>query len=237
MPGIIVRLSRTTLVVLILGVLAFGLGAWLRWRSGRAVEVAGPAAAATAPPAASVPDADLPAAVRGLEKGVARLQGEVKKTDQKLARLAPRGNYIVIDSANNHLWVKRGGEVLREATCSTGSGRVLEDPTGGRSWTFSTPRGEFKVQNRLENPMWRKPDWAFIEEGEPVPDAKDAVERFEDGVLGAYALAFGDGYLIHGTLYTRLLGKSVTHGCVRLGAEDLEAVFDAAPLHTKVLIF
>ena len=35
----------------------------------------------------------------------------------------------------------------------------------------------------------------------------------------------------------RLLGKSVTHGCVRLGAQDLEVVYDAAPLHTKVLIF
>lgn len=235
MLGIILRLSRTTLVVLILGVLAFTAGAWLRWRSGRSAELAVPRA--SAPAATNVSDAGLPMAIRSLEKGVSRLQSEVRKADQKLARLAPRGNYIVVDSANNRLWLKRGTEVLREATCSTGSGRVLEDPTGGRSWTFSTPRGEFKVQSRLENPMWRKPDWAFIEEGEPVPGRKDAVERFEDGVLGAYALAFGDGYLIHGTLYTRLLGKSVTHGCVRLGAEDLDEVYNAAPLHTKVLIF
>jgi L,D-transpeptidase YbiS len=85
--------------------------------------------------------------------------------------------------------------------------------------------------------MWRKPDWAFIEEGEPVPGRKDAVERFEDGVLGEYALAFGDGFLIHGTLYSRLLGKSVTHGCVRLGSGDLKAVFDATDLHSKILIF
>ena len=85
--------------------------------------------------------------------------------------------------------------------------------------------------------MWRKPDWAFVEEGEPVPTRKDAVERFEEGVLGEYALAFGDGYLIHGTLYTRLLGKSVTHGCVRLGPIDLKAVYDAAPLRTKIYIF
>ena len=102
---------------------------------------------------------------------------------------------------------------------------------------FSTPRGEFKVQNRLETPLWRKPDWAFIEEGEPVPGKKDAAERFEEGMLGEFALAFGDGYLIHGTLYTRLLGKSVTHGCVRLGAEDLRAVYESAPLQTRVLIF
>lgn len=235
MLGIVLRFSRTALVMLALGTVAFTVGAWLRWRSGGGF-AATPAAVA-APVAAAIPADDLPAAIRGLEKGVAKLQGEVRKADQKLARLAPRGNYIVIDSANNKLWLKRGDEVLREAVCSTGSGRVLEDPAGGRSWTFSTPRGEFKVQNRLENPMWRKPDWAFIEEGEPVPERKDAVERFEDGVLGAYALAFGDGYLIHGTLYTRLLGKSVTHGCVRLGAQDLEAVFDESPLQTKVLIF
>ena len=40
--------------------------------------------------------------------------------------------------------------------------------------------------------------------------------------LGDYALALGDGYLIHGTIYKRFLGMPVTHGCVRLNDEDLE---------------
>jgi len=63
---------------------------------------------------------------------------------------------------------------------------------------------------------------AFIEEGEPIPT--DPRERFESGVLGEYGLYFGDGFLIHGTLYERLLGRNVTHGCIRLGRGDLRVV-------------
>lgn len=240
MRGVILRIHRRALVLLLVGLGAFTGAAWLRQslesrRTARGD--ATPPAAAIAEAAGRVSASELPAAVRQAEKEISRLQSELLKVDRKLAAYQPKGNYIVIDSANNRLWLKRGDTVLREAVCSTGSGKLLEDPAGGRSWLFSTPRGEFKVENRLENPLWRKPDWAFIEEGEPVPGKQDAAERFEEGMLGEYALGFGDGYLIHGTLYTRLLGKSVTHGCVRLGAEDLRLVYEASPAHTKVLIY
>jgi L,D-transpeptidase YbiS len=56
-------------------------------------------------------------------------------------------------------------------------------------------------------------------------------------MLGDYALGFGDGYFIHGTLYTRLLGKNITHGCVRVGDQDLKILYQAATLGTRVLIF
>ena len=87
----------------------------------------------------------------------------------------------------------------------------------------------------MKDPVWNKPDWAFIEEGQPIP--RDAAERVDTYSLGDYALYLGDGYLIHGTLYQRLLGRSVTHGCVRLGDEDLEAVWKAAGVGTRVYIF
>ena len=187
--------------------------------------------------AAAVPAGELPAAVEDLRAEIAGLASGLLGLDRRLLRLAPRSPYIVIDTVRNRLYLKRGAQVLRDSICSTGSGKVLEDPAGGRSWTFSTPRGEFHVTNRLENPLWRKPDWAFIEENEPVPTKEDAVERFEEGALGEYALAFGDGYLIHGTLYTRLLGRSVTHGCIRLGPIDLKSIYDQSPLRTTIYVF
>ncbi|MCX5914317.1 MAG: L,D-transpeptidase, partial [Deltaproteobacteria bacterium] len=60
--------------------------------------------------------------------------------------------------------------------------------------------------------------------------------RVEPGMLGDYALGFGDGYFIHGTLYTRLLGKNITHGCIRVGDRDLKTLYQSAPLGTKVFI-
>ena len=81
-----------------------------------------------------------------------------------------------------------------------------------------------------------KPDWAFIEEGLPVPKPGDP-SRFERGVLGDYALRMADGYLLHGTLYQRFLGMPVTHGCIRLGDADLEVVYHTLPVGAYVYIY
>ena len=104
-----------------------------------------------------------------------------------------------------------------------------------RKWVFDTPRGVFSVQSKFTSPIWTKPDWAFIEEGETIPES--ASKRVEKGVLGDYSLGFGNGYFIHGTLYTRLLGKNVTHGCIRVGDKDLKKVFFATDIGTKIIIF
>lgn len=155
---------------------------------------------------------------------------------RKLAQLTPADVYIVVDTARNRLYVKRQEAVLLEAVASTGSGTILDDPgRPGTRWVFDTPRGEFTIKSKLTNPVWVKPDWAFLEEGQEVP--KDPSQRVEAGILGDYALGFGKGYFIHGTLYTRLLGKNVTHGCIRLNDEDLRAVFALAKIGTPVLIF
>lgn len=160
---------------------------------------------------------------------------ENRRLSVALARQAPRGAYIAIDRANNRMYLRQGDKTLLDAVCSSGSGNLLRDPAGDREWVFDTPAGVFKVRGKTENPVWRKPDWAFIEEGEPVPG--DPGERIEYGVLGEYALDLGDGYLIHGTLYERLLGRSVTHGCVRLGRDDLRTLYKASPVGTQVFIF
>ncbi len=155
---------------------------------------------------------------------------------RQLAQQAPDNTYIVVDTARNVLMVKRRSEILLTAIASTGSGTILDDPgRPGARWVFDTPRGEFKVQSRLTNPVWVKPDWAFLEEGLEVP--KDPAERLEPGILGEYALGFGKGYFIHGTLYTRLLGKNVTHGCIRLNDQDLRAVHRLSKVGTSVMIF
>ncbi|MDH5405937.1 MAG: L,D-transpeptidase [Candidatus Aminicenantes bacterium] len=169
------------------------------------------------------------------KEGLGEIEKRNKVLKEKLERLSPKGVYIVIDTANNTLYLKKGSNILWQALVSSGSGNVLEEPGGKRKWVFDTPRGEFEVKAKLKDPTWLKPDWSFIEEGEEIP--KNIKERIEVGVLGDYALGFGDGYFIHGTLYTRLLGRNVTHGCIRVGDEDLKAIYRAAPIGTKIFIF
>ncbi|MCC6141174.1 MAG: L,D-transpeptidase [Nitrospira sp.] len=170
-----------------------------------------------------------PAVLRGL-------QSQYKSLKKQLAQFAPHQHYILVDTARNHLYVKRSQEIVLDAIASTGSGVVLDKPgEGNTQWVFDTPRGEFTVQSKLTHPAWVKPDWAFIEEGLMVP--KNPADRVEQGVLGDYALGFGKGYFIHGTLYTRLLGKNVTHGCIRLNDDDLKSVYQLARVGTPIMIF
>lgn len=160
----------------------------------------------------------------------------VQQLRRRMEALRPKGAYIVIDTADNKLYLMNGPDVLHTAVVSCGSGVVLEEPGGkNRSWVFDTPRGEFTVTSKITKPYWVKPDWAFIEEGEPIP--KRPSDRIEAGTLGDYALGFGDGYFIHGTLYTRLLGRNVTHGCVRVGDEDLKEIFRTVPVGARIFIY
>jgi L,D-transpeptidase ErfK/SrfK len=174
---------------------------------------------------------------RGEEKASLRtLQAKYKTLSKQLTQLTPNQPYILVDTARNRLYVKRQDEVVLDAIASTGSGTILDKPgEGNDQWIFDTPRGEFLVQSKITNPTWIKPDWAFVEEGLDVP--KSSAERAEPGVLGDYALGFGKGYFIHGTLYTRLLGKNVTHGCIRLNDNDLKGVYKLARIGTPIMIF
>lgn len=170
------------------------------------------------------------------EAALHKLQSRYKSLSKQLVQLMPQQTYVVVDTARNHLYIKRQQEVVLDAIASTGSGTILDKPGDGHDhWVFDTPRGEFSVQSKLTRPAWVKPDWAFIEEGLTVPT--NAAERVEQGVLGEYALGFGKGYFIHGTLYTRLLGKNVTHGCIRLNDGDLKSVYQLARVGTPIIIF
>jgi lipoprotein-anchoring transpeptidase ErfK/SrfK len=169
------------------------------------------------------------------KRSLAGIEAETVSLGKKIGAQSPKGVNIVIDSARNTLTLKKGSEILRTAVISCGSGSILVEPGGKRTWVFDTPRGEFQVKSKLVDPTWVKPDWAFIEEGKEIPKKRE--ERLENGVLGDFALGFGDGYFIHGTLYTRLLGRSVTHGCIRVGDEDLKAVFRAASIGTRIYIY
>jgi len=168
-------------------------------------------------------------------KSIREIQARNSILATRLKALRPTGVYIVIDTAGNRLCLMKDEKVIKDIVVSCGSGDILEEPGGTRKWIFDTPRGEFSVTSKLIKPTWIKPDWAFIEEGEKPP--LDYNERIDNDSLGDYALGFGDNYFIHGTLYTRLLGRNVTHGCVRVGDKDLKGVFENVPLGTRIYIY
>jgi L,D-transpeptidase YbiS len=175
----------------------------------------------------------------GVVVDLAEKQKEVEKElsvlKKKIDSYTGNSPYLVINTTENSFRLYSRGALAREGKCSTGSYVLLRNGED-QKWLFETPRGVFRIQSMTTSPVWKKPDWAFVEEGLPVPPADDA-SRFEYGVLGDYALGLGDGYLIHGTLYQRLLGLPVTHGCIRMNDDDLEKVFRAMNIGSKVYIY
>ena len=149
--------------------------------------------------------------------------------------LYPTKPFLIVNTSENEFRLMQGKEILKQNRCSTGS-YVLLRAEGYREWLFTTPRGRFRVTVKLKNPWWYKPDWAFIEEGIPIP-SKESPKRYQPNVLGDFALGFGNGYLVHGTIYKRLLGLPVTHGCVRLDDEDMRLVFNTMTHGSKIYIY
>jgi hypothetical protein len=173
--------------------------------------------------------------VNALRRQARTLEEKVRKLEALESRLSPAGPVIQVDTAQSKIRLMLGTKVIAEGTCSSGSGMELSDKNGKRSWTFDTPRGHFRVISKVSNPVWYRPDWSYIEEGEPIP--RDRSQRAVPNVLGEYALAFGNGFFIHGTLYTRLLGTNVTHGCIRVDDNMLKRLFAAAQSGTPVWIY
>ncbi len=163
---------------------------------------------------------------------------QFRKCDRHVEGLpdeAPRDGVVVtIDVSKNHAYLFRDGELIADGPAATGKETVLEH--GNDMWLFHTPRGHLKVLRKIEDPVWTKPDWAFIEAGDPVPP-RDSPTRQVKNFLGKYALALGDGILIHGTTDKKSLGRPASHGCIRVPADLLAHMWNNTKVGTDVYIF
>jgi L,D-transpeptidase catalytic domain len=148
---------------------------------------------------------------------------------------APRtGTVITVDVSTNNAYLFQDGQLLARSPAATGSNRSLVH--GDDEWLFRTPTGHMKVLRKVIDPVWRKPDWAFIEAGDRVPPP-DSPKRNVRGHLGRYALDLGDGIMIHGTDEPGSIGRRVSHGCIRLPNAMLRTVFKKAKVGTDVFVF
>jgi L,D-transpeptidase YbiS len=168
-------------------------------------------------------------------KEISKKETQISSLKNSYYNLLPEKPYLLINTVNNEIHVMFKERLIHRGKCSTGS-YILLKAYNNRKWLFKTPKGLFKVKYKLRNPIWYKPDWAYLEEGMPIPTRYTAA-RYEKGVLGDRALALDDTHLIHGTPFKRMLGMPVTHGCIRLGDEDLWIVYDNLVLGCNVFIF
>jgi hypothetical protein len=116
---------------------------------------------------------------------IGALNGSVKQLAEQFATAFTNELYIVVNPNGNRLSLRRGQNVVLEAAISTGKNTTLTYQK--RKWVFETPRGIMSVIRKKKDPVWLKPDWAFLEKGESIP-GWDSPLRKEKGVLGAFLL-------------------------------------------------
>lgn len=115
--------------------------------------------------------------------------------------------------------------------------RVLTFPVGIGRDGWNTPLGATKIVAKRAKPAWTVPESIHREHqklGDPLPKV---IPAGPDNPLGEYAMPLGfKGYLIHGTNKPYGIGMQVSHGCVQLYPEDVEALFNKVDVGTPVRI-
>ena len=251
---------------------------------------------------------ELRAAEEKRQAELSALQNKVANVTKQTEDVPDTGQTIIVSTQENHIYVRRGGQTIFDAVCSTGKGTRLA--VDGKTLVFDTPIGKFHIKAKEENPQWVPPDWHFVEEaqrngmrvvhlnpgqsldadtgqparaessgvwswfggsggsrrvlkvrGDTVVEVDDGIERelppgktivaggavvvppintkqrHYDKVLGRYRLELGDGYGIHGTDEPDKLGQSVSHGCVRVGDDDIAKLYAMANVGDEVIIY
>jgi len=100
---------------------------------------------------------------------------------------------------------------------------------------WATPLGLTAIVSKRKDPTWRPPASILAEhaaDGNPLPRV---VPPGPDNPLGKFALNLSiPGYLIHGTNKPAGVGMQVTHGCIRMYPENIEALFLSVDVGVKV---
>jgi L,D-transpeptidase ErfK/SrfK len=115
--------------------------------------------------------------------------------------------------------------------------RVITYPVSIGKMDWNTPLGKTRVVDKRKNPTWTPPESVrkeHEERGDPLPPV---VKSGPDNPLGLYAMRLGitpGAYLIHGTNNPIAVGMAITHGCIRMYPEDIEALFPLVPVNTPV---
>lgn len=114
---------------------------------------------------------------------------------------------------------------------------VITHPISIGRMDWSTPLGLTRVASKVLNPSWYPPESIREEhaaENRPLPKI---VSPGPNNPLGKHALRLAlPGYLIHGTNMPSGVGMRVTHGCIRMFPEDIEAFYNTVPVGTPVRI-
>jgi lipoprotein-anchoring transpeptidase ErfK/SrfK len=128
----------------------------------------------------------------------------------------PLDTRLVLKLRERRVYLYQGGEILTSYPVAVGK----------KGW--ETPTGNYQVIQMVENPAWEHP-W----NGNIVPPGPD-------NPLGERWIGFwtdGKNFIgFHGTPAEHLIGRAVSHGCVRMRNRDIKALFALVQVGTPITV-
>lgn len=154
----------------------------------------------------------------------------------------PRGRLTVLSKEKDPVWVppdwhfveqarKRG---LPLARFERGGGIAASDGS------VITAEGEDVVQRYADGRrvvLDAADGREIVSDGRLIVPPLGTNQRRYEGVLGTHRLNLGNGYALHGTNQPQSIGRSVSHGCIRLLNEDIEHLYEVVPVGTPIYIY
>ncbi|KQL40120.1 hypothetical protein AN960_07540 [Bacillus sp. FJAT-25509] len=138
-------------------------------------------------------------------------QSKPSFTEAKSSKPLSNGQLIIINTNTNKLSYYNKGKLVKTFSVATGKA------------SSPTPTGKFKIVNKIKNRPWYK---------ENIPGGAP------NNPLGKrwMGLSVGSAYGIHGNANESSIGKSVSHGCIRMHNSEIEWLFDQINVGATVII-
>jgi lipoprotein-anchoring transpeptidase ErfK/SrfK len=136
-------------------------------------------------------------------------------TDQA-ATTKPLANRLVLKLRERRVYAYQGDKLLASFPVAIGK----------KGW--ETPKGSFQILQMVRNPIWQNP-WnnKIVPAGPRNPLGERWIGFWTDG---KNTIGF------HGTQGEHLIGRAVSHGCVRMRNKDIKKLFELVQLGTPVIV-
>lgn len=155
------------------------------------------------------------------------------------------GNVLYVSVQSQRMYHVCGREMCGEYVISTSAQGL-----GGEQDSYRTPTGLHYVKERFGDGL---PPWSILQDRAPtgeIADSSTATTRdvitsrilwlsgMESGLNeGGNVDSYGRWIYIHGTADEASLGKPCSHGCIRMGNQDVIALYDQVPVGALVVIY
>jgi hypothetical protein len=182
-------------------------------------------------------DSAAPFQIKKIRRDLAELETDEATLSRELdARLAyararkAQEFYLVLDRSDRRFAFKYADRVVRDGCFDIGAPDTIRDR--GRNWSFPPLTGAFSVQEKLEQPAWKVPEWVYAINREKRPRDLPTVP----GGLGRYVLQFADGYALHSPPPSDSPLKGARPGSFMMSEEDLGAIWRRILPGTRIYI-